>query len=493
MMPTTGKQEGQDAIINGGGQMRVTAGGDIVGGAYFLGKGEGVISAGGKITGTGAKQFNQGPQLVMSGDQSDPITGDSKLSLNAGQGIDIAGVSDALVFNNFTADPSIKFFTYTDKSLLALKSLSGDVNLNSDINFIANITGDQIELAPDLTDLMSVYPASLDVTAFNGSILLKKDIVLYPSPESSINILAKQNISSNGGQFNLIMSDADPQRLPKFSSIITKPENDEVFYKDTLKKFTPSLINPITEQDIDSARDSGIQGLIHASTPLHTTDQQPARLVTQSGDIAGLFLNLPKKSIIQAGRDLKNTTLQIQQISPTDTSIISAGRDISFDTPLTVDGNLDTTITNSYKIDIAGPGDALVKTGRNLDLGSSVGLTTSGNLINNNLSSQGASLDVLVGLNGATPDYAGFISKYQDKPIYAEKFTEAKAVIANFMRQRTGNSALSVADALDAFKNLQGDETLPIQAQLHALISQVFFNEIRVAGSASADNKSVGK
>ena len=147
---------------------------------------------------------------------------------------------------------------------------------------------------------------------------------------------------------------------------------------------------------------------------------------------------------------------------------------------------------NSRRIEIAGPGDVLVKTGRNLDFGSSSGLTTFGNLYNTALPSGGASLDVLVGMNKNIPSYAEFISKYQDKPIYSEKINDAKNVIAEFMRQRSGNPSLSVADAFAAFKSLKGDQTLPVQAKLNALLTQVFFNELKIAGSASAADKKLG-
>jgi filamentous hemagglutinin len=480
MMPTTGKQKGlnmeQNSVeVQGGGQMQVKAGGDIAGGAYFLGRGDGVISAGGEIKGS-ANQFKQGPQIVMSGDQSDSAKGNTKLTLNANQRIKIAAASDAMVLNpNNTV-----FFTYPEKGVLALKSLSGDVHLNADTSVISQILG---ITHPDNQLLAEVYPASLDVTAFNGSVKLDKDIVLFPSAVSNLNILAKQDISSRDGlgSKSIIMSDADPVLLPKVSSPIAASISDPNLI-DVGKKFNPDNI---------IASLPAVSKLIHAPIPVHSADKQPARLVTQVGDISSVKINLPKRAIIQARRDLKNLSLQIQHSNPSDASIISSGRDITFETGLDSNGLLDRS-QNANKIEIAGPGDALVKTGRNLDLGSSTGLPTVGNLFNPNLPSGGASLDVLVGLNGGIPDYAAFISKYQTKPLYAEKFMSAKSVITEFMRQRSGDTALSVEDAFTVFRNLKGDETLPVQAQLNAHLAQVFFNELKIAGSASAADKSVG-
>ncbi|ESS73206.1 hemagglutinin-like protein [Methyloglobulus morosus KoM1] len=489
MMPTTGKQQGHDVahnsvVVEGGGQMRVNAGGNINGGAFFVGKGEGSISAGVAIKGSEANStyaFKTGPQLLLSGDRSDPVNGDSNLSLSAGQGISIAATSDAMIIGpNFLG---ARFYSYTDNSRLALRSLSGDVHVNSDIG-----TFEAFGFDPDDKNLesiiQSVFPASLDVTAFNGDVVFDKDIVLFPSPVANINILARQSIHSNTGQSSIIMSDANVKNLPSVASPLTA---GDLNLSAVALNFDTALIN--TGKSISGANDRSV---IHAPAPVHSQDNVPARFISQEGDINSVQINLPKQAIIEAGRDLKNSPVIIQQINPNDASLISAKRDIIYDTSLDRDGNLDSLKDLFNRIEIAGPGDVTVKTGRNFDLGASDGLSTVGNLLNSNLSSKGASLDVLVGLNGGTPDYAGFISKYQTNVLYAEKFNQAKNVITEFMRQRSGNAALSVADAFNSFKSLNKDQALPIQAQLNALLSQVFFNELKVAGSASAEDKSVG-
>ena len=489
MLPTTGKQQGLDfnnniVQINGGGQMRVNAGGNISGGAYFLGKGEGNISAGGEIKGSNAtgnrNAFKAGPQIILSGDQSDPIGGNSKLTLTANQGIKVGAVSDAMVLSSISGSNQhgTKFFSYSDKNNIGLKTLSGDIHLGADTSTISGIMN---IVSPFEQILTHVYPGTLNASAFNGSVHFDNDIILFPSAVSNVDILAKQDINSTNGQRSIIMSDADLSQLPNARSPLTDLSGSTLTF--VANTFDTTLINN---------DDGQVRNLAHAIKPVHADDKALNRLVTQNGDISSVSINFPKQSIIQAGRDLINTPIKIQQINQNDASIISAGRDLRFTTSLTSDGNLDTTKSKFYKIEIAGPGDTSVKTGRDLDLGSSVGLSTVGNLFNATLPSKGTSLDVLVGLSGTNPDYAGFISKYQPNPLYAGKFDQAKILIAEFMRQRSGNAALSVADAFNEFKSLKGDESLPVQAQLNALLSQVFFNELKVAGSASADNKSVG-
>ena len=500
MMPTTGKQLGNDFAnyannavqIQGGGQMRVNAGGDISGGAYFLGKGDGIITAGGEIKGsssTDPNAFIDGPQLVMSGNQSDPVGGNSNLTLNAGTGVKIAAVSDAMVLNNLNSStPKPKFFSYTDKSILALKSLSGDIHLNSDTSVVTNILGITNPLEQQLS---TVYPASLDVTAFGGSVKLDSNIILFPSAVSNLNVLAKQDISSGtcaagAGQCSIIMSDANPAQLPNANSTINVNTDPVLIDAAYIFNYT---------QTIDS---SGFIGggspysNSHAQSPIHTGDKVPARLVTQTGDISSVNIILPKQSIIQAGRDLINNPMQIQQINQGDASIIAAGRDLIFTQVLDRDG-APTPGSKLNQIVINGPGNTLVKTGRNLNLGASGGLITVGNLFNPNLPSSGASLDVLVGLNAGTPNYSAFIDKYLlTNPLYVDQLGKVETLITPFMRQRSGNTLLSDADALKAFGALAGEQTLPVQPQLNTILTGVFFNELKIAGSASAADKAVG-
>ena len=273
------------------------------------------------------------------------------------------------------------------------------------------------------------------------------------------------------------MSDANPALIATaLNPIISGNSVDPVY----------SIFNTL-------ALDTGLNlALFHADTPIHTGDKIPARLVTQQGDISSVQINLPKQAIIQAGNDLLNSSINIQQILLTDASIISAGRDIKFVTDLNSDGN-PTAKNDTYKIQIAGPGDVLVKTGRNLDLGASVGLSSVGNIYNPALPSTGANLDVLVGLNAGTPNYAAFIDKYLvTNPLYVDQYTLVKSLITSFMKQESGNNTLTDAKALAAFKALAPNRTLSIQPQLNSILTSVFFNELKIAGTASASDKTKG-
>ncbi|MDP2904657.1 MAG: filamentous hemagglutinin family protein [Methylovulum sp.] len=451
MLPTTGKQIGErsptsdsDYLTNvvqiqGGGDMQVDAGENITGGAYFLGKGAGVISAGAAIAGS-ARQFVNGPQLVM---------GDSNLNLNAKSGISVTGISDAMVLHsgNRYAEDGSNFFSYTDTSGIALKSLSGDIHLGADTSIIG--ATDMLSLTGSQASLSKIYPASLQTTAFGGSVSLDSQVTLFPSPSSTLTVLAKNNITSTLDSLRLSMSDADRILLPSSTFPLARNQLNDA----------EAILNPF-----------GINDLVHAAIPVHTNDEGPVRLVTNDGDIKSIQINVPKKAIIQSGNDINNVLINIQHVNDGDVSVVSANRDIRFTSARSVDGLL---VDNFNEIKIAGPGDVLVKAGRDIDFGASRGLSTIGNLANSNLSSDvGANIAVLAGLNPHdTPNYLGVLNLDPYIVKYAENYIKFQQLVTEFMRGRTGDTALVEKKAVEAFKALDPKEYAALQPKLDALIS----------------------
>ena len=485
MLPTTGKQLGTDYSnskidVQGGGNLHVFANGNINGGAYFVAKGSAQLNVNGGIKGsekiTESNSFVSGPEIILSGDSNDVGKGDVVFSLNANKGVKITGVSDSMVLNH----NGTQFFTYTNGSQLNINSFAGDVHLNSDNSIISNILGIDTSSNSKEKYLTHVYPSSVKTTAYNGSIILDSDIILFPSAISKVELLARDSITSSTGQYSFTMSDADALLFPTALNPIGDNSSPlEVTMGDIFDTYAIS-------------NNVNVSPLIHASTPVHSIDKNYSRVITKQGDISSIQLNLAMQSIIQAGQDLLNASIQIQQNNIDNSSLISAGRDILFERDLDINGNA-TIKNNSYKIEIAGPGQALIKTGRNFDLGSSIGLTTVGNLYNPNLSTSGSSLDLIIGLNEGIPNYSAFINKYLiGDPLYQVQGKALTQIIVDFMRQKTGNNLLTDKEALQAFSKLAVDQTLEIQPQMNPIISNVFFNELKLAGSASAADKSKG-
>jgi hypothetical protein len=126
------------------------------------------------------------------------------------------------------------------------------------------------------------------------------------------------------------------------------------------------------------------------------------------------------------------------------------------------DGNL----AIPFAIEIGGPGNLLIESGRNVDLGSSAGIQTFGNLLNPNLpKNEGASITIETGLGSTLNafDYAAFAAQYVDS---------ATA------------SANPYAEPLELF-DVSGD---PITSQmlspagLDILLNRIFFGLIRDSG-----------
>ncbi|KJV07437.1 hypothetical protein [Methylocucumis oryzae] len=389
VMPTTGKQLYQngltadnskpnEVVINGGGTMRINAGGDISGGTYYLGQGEATVSAGGDITGSNSSAtdklvFSQGPQLLM---------GDSTFTLNASGNVSLTAVSDAMVLHS----GSTNFFSYGADSALTINSLAGDISLGADTSVIGTETGFS---QTDNQGLVSkIYPASLATTAFGGSVYIENDITLYPSSTGNLSIFAANNITSTSDTIAFNMSDADASLLPHYEFPVSKAS-----LKDAAERLSPL----------------NLQRLIHATTPVHTGDDEPVRLVTLNGkigDIDSLGFYLPKKAIVQSGDDIKNTLLTIQHVNEDDVSIISAGRDLVYTSVRSQNGEVTQNVNG---INIMGTGDVLIKAGRNIDLGSSNGILTTANAFNSFLSSdKGANATLIAGLNSGDADYSAF-------------------------------------------------------------------------------------
>ncbi len=437
MMPTTGKWiSDADIEVNGGGTMQVSAGGNIFGGAYFIGQGQAAISAGKAIG--GGSQFTDGPVLAI---------GDARIELSAGDALRLTSVSDPMVLHS-----KVNFFGYSVQSALSAYSLSGDIILGADDDKIRSLMG----YNSTQSDLAKIYPATLNAIATGGSIFVKDNVTLFPSARGELNLLARDEIrplQTGGEKLNIGMSDADPSLL----TVATSPAaanrlNNDL---DRLKLFTQS--QPL---------------LIHKSTPLHAGDDEPVRFITQLGDIQQFQINLPKRAVFQSGRDLTKLKLHIQHVNQGDYSIIQAARDLKSDSGR--DRATGAKAPNNDLIEVAGPGDVYVTTGRNLDLGRSDGITTVGNLFNSALPERGANLNILVGATGQ-PDYLNFVLRLNE-----------------FARQNSGNNIVN-SGLFAALSRIDLDEASHLdQVSLNRLIMPMFYDALTTGGVAESAGNSLG-
>jgi hypothetical protein len=235
--------------------------------------------------------------------------------------------------------------------------------------------------------------------------------------------------------------------------------------------------------------DSFLDQLPTAANPdlaLSTAPNTLSGLAAFQGDI---HVGDPNPALITAGRDIDSLDLSISKAAQ-----VVAGRDINNlqyagqntstnDTTLIAAGRdfLDTTGSgNSPGVQLGGPGSLDVVTGRNLNLGVGNGITTVGNLANANLpSAQGADATLMVGYGTKGADLSGFL-----RQIVAPS-NSYQTDLVSYVEQLTGNVGLTFAEAESQFARLS-------TSQQSAFIDGVFFNELLLSGRAANSGSGVG-
>ncbi|MGV3583190.1 MAG: filamentous hemagglutinin family protein [Methylophilus sp.] len=357
---------------------------------------------------------------------------DSQIDLTAKGDIEISAVSNptskAIPKLSQTAN-KIQFYTYSNEAAVNVTSYNGSVDISSD---------------------GSVFPANLYAAAPEGDInlgvfldvdnLLKANtpVALYPSVTGNATLLAGNDLNVGG----FVISDVDPESI----ATITTPN-----IKDTT---LPDLTSYI-------GASSHTEGL------LHLNDVKATRLY--AGRNAAFFGAIPfvspKQTQIIAGYDIVDPNVVIQNIKPTDVSVIQAGNDIRYNDPVRIGDTLQATPSG---IEIGGPGRLHLIANRNIDLGASQGVLSVGNANNPYLPEQGADIMVMPGA-GAIADYNAILSAYVDPTSqYSNTYLPQLTV---YMRERTGDEDLDATQALAAFKLLDK------QAQA-AFINKVFYAEL---------------
>jgi filamentous hemagglutinin len=396
MIPTTGKPLGtvssaanqwtkNGIAINGGGDLSLTAGNDIVGGEFFTGLGTAALKAGGSIASNAA-----GNGAVFE-------LGDARFDIQARRDINLSGVyNPTLVKQTQIVGGESRFFTYGPDSAVEFLSTAGNI-------VFQNNAGTGFEY--------SVFPGTVKAAALSGDISINKSMTLFPSAKGQLELLAGRNVRSSataGETVTVNMSDADvsllPDRLAPARSLEGSLKDGLIRAQERLDPFSP------------------VANIIHAATPVHLNNSSKPVIRANLGDIAfapgaQVIFFLPKASEFIAGRDIKNLSLSGQNLSGQDVSLIQAGRDIAFNTQISPDG---VVLSNPNKIEVGGPGQLQVLAGRHINLGSSAGIQTIGNIVNPALNQQGASINVLAGLSDAI-DFDGFIERYQTLPAYQKE------------------------------------------------------------------------
>jgi filamentous hemagglutinin len=396
---------------------------------------------------------------------------------------DVSAQGDALlgpVANTFLLPQSVNnrfyyktyFSTLGSESGVSLSSLGGDVTLRHSITTpdrtspqnilsawyntqqvfratagtnIASFYQPWLRLAETSVDpfaaILPLQAPTLRATALAGDVNLQGSFTLAPSPTGQFELIASGAINAlqpTGastvrfpGQSVQIwsaatvnVSDADPASIPSalapFSYFSVAGTNASA---NTLS--ASGFLDPVSSLFNESGSTTGTfaasatKQALHTPGLLHLGDPEPVRLYATGGNLSGLQLFTPKATRVYASRDLTDISFYLQNLTETDTTIITAGRDIvpyNASSPLRAQsasaGNAIANNENPLAGDIVigGPGSIQILAGRDLDLGTGpnnadgtgIGFSTVGNNRNPYLPFDGAHLIAGAGLGPAT-------------------------------------------------------------------------------------------
>jgi filamentous hemagglutinin len=430
--------DGNTTLYGAGGGLRINATGDISSAQLYVADGRGVVTTNAGLT----------PILQSSNGQptgSSIALGDAQIAIWARQSVQV----DAMYNPTFTPlavhplRPPV-FSTYGPDSAVDLSSTDGTIAVSDEPvggSPLSALVGPRLAIAPGFAGFLAL-PPDLSIQALQQDIDLNANAILFPSNTGQLRLVAGRDILSVQSGTGL----AESRISMSDSAAAPTAENASI---------------PLATGGLSTAGLLAFQGVIHVG------DSQPA-IVAAGRDIDDLSFNLPKAADISAGRDILNLVYQGQNVGASDTTLITAGRDITYTAPVRLG------------VSVGGPGSLDIFAGRNISLGVSPGILTTGDLANANLpTAQGANLTLAVGYGSQGADYGSFLTD-----IIAPTGTYQSELV-RYVEAQTGQTGLSFAQAQAVF----GKFTVAEQA---ALVDNIFFNELLLSGRAANSGTGVG-
>ncbi len=450
-IPTTGQPtvngDGETGVaVDGGGIMDVNVGGSIRSGMFLLGQGTARIHADGDIVKSPSANI---ATVLELGDGSFDLSARGKVVLESVFNPTMTPVAPTQSVESFGTASAIYFSTYAPRSNVDVSALSGDVVLESRSGGIRAAYGDRNFESGDIMAL-TMAPASLRAVSLRGDLVLNDSLVLAPAARGQLELLADGDLLTPNVQTRIRLTDTETSLIPS----VTQPFENLVGFADALL--------------------SDLPGIGHAASPLHLGDLEAARIVARHGDIGSssgnrLEITLAKQAVIEAGRDIINLSYTGQHVAANDRTVVRAGRDVIFSTLRNPLGVLQ---INQSRFEFNGAGQFDVLAGRDVDLGTSDGILTTGRLRNPALAEGEGSVTVMAGLATA-PDLPAFITRYFEQgQVYDRRLAAFVSAHAAQLDQRTGLTAHAV---LDDFRRLPQDTQ-------REFITSVFMKEIKEAG-----------
>lgn len=477
--------ESRTLVVQNGGLMNVTAGGEISGGLFYAARGEADIAA---------ASFTVGRTIKYTSNASRPdefslypiapivALGDSVMTVSSAGSMTIQTALEPLMAridstNGAGAIGQPKWITYTDRTALNLFSTSGDITLVNQATWLFDRVG--YENVPRALP-GALYPSQLVIAALNGSIVSMNGrgnssglgLVMTPGRNSNLLLAAERDV---------LFSDIVESRLP----LALLPRPTAPYVPDDTKSFLRNGGGNFSNIYVSSLLNPDVLDLVD--------DYQPTRIYARTGSIehpyarAGTSIHFAVPRIatlysneqvfLRAGRDIRGVDLDIRNNHLTDVSLLEAGNDFL----MTRGGG-----SELGRISVRGPGAIVIQAGRDVyfeKTGSANQnhIETTGNYLSTNydqsiltekgLPPGGADIVILAGIK-QQPDYAGFMETYLDPakaaampdylrrtvgpqntllPLHFIDWVDERNIIhrglASFVLAKTGNASLRTASA----------------------------------------------
>ena len=428
------------------GGIALNAGQNITNGLFLAADGTGTFTAGGSFASVPITSNGNTTQVG-----SLFYAENSQISLWAQGDIAVAGVTNPTIELTSLTNASNIFWSYGANAGFSAQSTAGDVTIESlGSNSIRELFGGTI-LSKNTSTVsvadLNTYTPSVNLVSLEGDVVFDGPITTFPSVNGALTVFAGTDIVDSAGSVN--MSDVLPS---------------------TLSTVTGVLSGGGAAVGGTGFSNTSPYGDVHAGNPT------PAWFVA-GRDILNLTAAVPEAADIEAGRDIVSLYYFGQNLSPTDTTLIYAGRNFTYPLQFGSNGSPDIPVVG---VQLGGPGNLDILAGGDINLGFSNGVVTVGNLVNANLpTATGANVTMVAGLGQGPQSYTTF---YQD--IIAPSATYQQELVS-YVESLTGQSNLSVAAADTEFSALSGNQQLPF-------VDNVFFNELNLSGEEENTTRGAG-
>jgi filamentous hemagglutinin family protein len=426
----------QGIATMGGGNITITAGGDVLAQAGAFDEGDVAISAGGDINGVFANVegdlnlFAMGSVGNISGDQVIEAC-DTRVAVVSQGNIDLSGVVNPTFSSDYFADSY--YLSYSQDTSAALSSVLGSVYIGGDVSL-----DDYLHVGNN-GGMANLMPATLTITA-PQDIVLSGIMYLSPSENGQLYLSAGNDItsglsnSSASDLYGIIMGDADPESVYGYQSSFAKSR-------------------------IISSAFSGT---------LHEEDTAGKAIIEAGNNVANIKIRIPKAAAITAGGDIINLDYTGQNLSSTDITTISAAGSIIF----ADDIDLGIDVADSFLgIEVGGPGLTIIQAGNNIDLANAAGINIVGNSMNTNLDSGENNLVMVAGMAQER------VLAIDDVLTYVQKFLEkAKAEAVAYKDAGDEDTQDAILAAFKAYVASMFDDSGDVTGDISLVSSQIYNN-----------------